>query len=158
MWAIKDNLRFCKFTKFTSETLFDVQMYMNLNTFSFHFSYRLLRPPGASRKTRVGRSLYRAPQPCRGQTVTGLCYQAFPTAPVGEKKSTRIIINRKTQLQDKPYYVSHEKHEGIFGWNAEVFPINGDLMSKQNVFKNRKIKLACYIWWNKTLNVLVEVF
>lgn len=108
--------------------------------------YLLLRPPGASQRTAAGLSLYRArrlwgegrgththSQSQRNMTLFTQSlkqmqiYSLFPFR-------IKLLSTRKYDLnycRCKPDYISHEQRERIFGWDAEVFAVNGDLSRKQ---------------------------
>lgn len=57
--------------------------------------------------------------------------------PAGGAEVTRGVSlanlgsRRNLVLQHKPDDVPHQKHESIFGRNAEVLPVNGDLEGEQ---------------------------
>lgn len=116
-------------------------------------SYLLLRPPAAFRRTAAGLSLYRAPRLWGRHTVRETWHYSPSLSNTwkhnhedtdGSKNMSSVSgentgnnLNRENWDQHKPHYVSHKQHESIFGWHAEVFPIDSNLSRKQNQGTNQ---------------------
>lgn len=90
-------------------------------------SHQFHRQPAVSRKTATDPSLYPTPQPWRDQRTHD------------EEHVWRLTDHRSVY---SPHNIPHEQTESVFGWNAEVFPVDGDLESRKHEFMERVLLLS----------------